>query len=386
MAVALIGARIFDGERMLDGAAVLVEGRRIVAIQPEAQLAPDVERVRLRGLLAPGFIDVQVNGGGGVLFNDQRTIAGIRAIGAAHRRYGTTGFLPTFITDTRERMAEAIGAAHAALDAEVPGVLGIHLEGPFLNPARKGVHDAAHMRAIGEDDLALMTSLGSGRALVTLAPEMVPMDAIRRLAAARVVVSAGHTGASYEIVMEARRHGLTGFTHLFNAMPPLASRTPGPVGAALDDRESWCGLIVDMHHVAPANVRIALAAKGPARVMLVTDAMPTVGSDLAAFHLLGQTVRREGGRLTTRDGTLAGSDLDMASAVRNTVQRLGVPLEDALRMASLVPATFLALDRELGRIAPGYRANLVLLDERLEVIDTWIDGAPSDRRDRDRSP
>jgi N-acetylglucosamine-6-phosphate deacetylase len=375
MALALVGARVFDGERMREDAAVVLEGRHIVAVRSEAELAPGIERQRVRGLLAPGFIDVQVNGGGGVLFNADPSVEAIGAIGTAHRRFGTTGFLPTFITDKREKMAAAIRAARAALDADVPGVLGLHLEGPFLNPARKGVHDAGFMRVLGDDDIALLASLGRGRTLVTLAPEMVPMAAIARLAAAGVIVAAGHTAASYAIVKEALGHGLTGFTHLFNAMPPLTGREPGPVGAALEDRAAWCGIIVDLHHVAPAALKIALAARGPDRMMLVTDAMPTVGSDLTRFDLLGQTVRRENGKLITADGTLAGSDLDMASAVRNVVRHLGVRLEDALRMAALSPAGFLKLDHELGRIAPGYRANLVLLDEGLKAIATWIDGA-----------
>ena len=375
MTLALVGARVFDGERMREDAAVVLEGRHIVAVRSEAELAPGIERQRVRGLLAPGFIDVQVNGGGGVLFNADPSVEAIRAIGTAHRRFGTTSFLPTFITDKCEKMAAAIRAARAALDADVPGVLGLHLEGPFLNPARKGVHDAGFMRVLGDDDIALLASLGRGRTLVTLAPEMVPMAAIARLAAAGVIVAAGHTAASYAIVKEALVHGLTGFTHLFNAMPPLTGREPGPVGAALEDCAAWCGIIVDLHHVAPAVLKIALAARGPDRMMLVTDAMPSVGSDLTSFDLLGQTVRRENGKLITADGTLAGSDLDMASAVRNAVRHLGVRREDALRMASLSPAGFLKFDHELGRIAPGYRANLVLLDEGLKAVATWIDGA-----------
>ena len=375
MALALVGARVFDGERIHEDAAVVVDGRRIAAVARAAELAPDIERHRVSGLLAPGFVDVQVNGGGGVLFNGDPSVSAIRAIGAAHRRFGTTGFLPTFITDKREKMVAAIAAVQTALDAEVPGVLGIHFEGPFLNPARRGVHEARFIRAITDDDVALLASLGRGRTLVTLAPEMVPMAAIARLAAAGVIVAAGHTAASYAIVKEALGHGLTGFTHLFNAMPPLTGREPGPIGAALEDRAAWCGIIVDLHHVAPAALKIALAARGPDRMMLVTDAMPSVGSDLTRFDLLGQTVRRENGKLTTADGTLAGSDLDMASAVCNAVRHLGVRLEDALRMASLSPAGFLKLDHELGRIAPGYRANLVLLDEDLKSVATWIDGA-----------
>ena len=375
MALALVGARVFDGERMRDGTAVVLESGRIAELRPVAGLPSGIERRSVAGLLAPGFIDVQVNGGGGVLFNADPTVDAIRSIGAAHRRFGTTGFLPTFITDRREKMKAAIAAVRAALEAGVPGVLGIHLEGPFLNPARKGVHDDAFMRPIDDADIALLASLGRGRTLVTLAPEMVPPGAIARLAAAGVIVAAGHTAASYETIKAARRQGLTGFTHLFNAMPPLAGREPGPAGAALEDRECWCGIIADLHHVAPATLRLALAARGTERTMLVTDAMPSVGTDLAHFDLLGQTIRRENGRLTTADGRLAGSDLDMASAVRNAVEHLGVSLDDALRMAARAPAAFLGLDRELGRIAPGFRADLVLLDDHLHVTETWIGGA-----------
>jgi N-acetylglucosamine-6-phosphate deacetylase len=374
MALALAGARVFDGERMRDGTAVVVEGAHVAAVMPVSDLPAGIERRRIEGLLAPGFIDVQVNGGGGALFNADPSADTIRAIGAAHRRFGTTGFLPTFITDRREKMRAAIDAVRAAIEVGVPGVLGIHLEGPFLNPERKGVHDAAHIRAIADEDIALMTSLGRARTLVTLAPEMVPPGTIARLASAGVVVAAGHTAASYDMIRQARREGLTGFTHLFNAMPPMSARAPGPAGAALEDRDCWFGIIADLHHVAPAMVRLALAAHGTERTMLVTDAMPSVGTDIAAFDLLGRTIRRENGRLTAPDGTLAGSDLDMATAVRNAVEILGVPLEQALRMASRSPAAFLRLDGAQGRIAPGFRADLVLLDERINAVDTWIGG------------
>jgi N-acetylglucosamine-6-phosphate deacetylase len=233
------------------------------------------------------------------------------------------------------------------------------------------------MRPVEAADMAVMTSLRVGRTLVTLAPERVPLEIIGRLTRAGVIVSAGHTAASHATIAAALRQGLTGFTHLFNAMPPLGHREPGPVGAALDDRGSWCGLIVDLHHVSATTLRIAIAAKGWDRMMLITDAMPTVGTELAGFTLLGRRVVRADGRLTTEDGTLAGSDLDMATAVRNVVQSLGRPLEQALAMASLVPATFLRLDDKLGRIAPGHRASLVLLDDRLQVVETWIDGVAS---------
>ncbi len=378
-AEALTGARIFDGTSLIDGAAVLIDAGRIVAVVPADGVPAGFGRRACAGLIAPGFIDCQVNGGGGVLFNDERTVGGIAAIGAAHRRFGTTGFLPTFITDDRARMAEAVTAAADAMTARVPGLIGVHLEGPFINPDRRGVHDARFVRPIEEADIALISGFTAGRMLVTLAPEAVPPAAVARLSQAGAIVSAGHTTADPETIAAARAAGLTGFTHLFNAMPPLAGRAPGPVGAALDDPDCWASLIIDLHHVSAVSLRVAIAARGWQRTMLVTDAMPLVGTDAAEFALLGRRIVRRDGRLTTEDGTLAGSDLDMATAVRNAVTRLGLPLEAALHMASGGPAAFLGLGHELGRIAPGYRANLVLLDDNLMVTGTWIDGIAADR-------
>ncbi|WP_445500897.1 N-acetylglucosamine-6-phosphate deacetylase [Microvirga sp. G4-2] len=374
MPIALTGARVFDGTHMLEGRAVVIENGRIIAVPQERDLGAGIRRRAVAGLLAPGFIDVQVNGGGGVLFNDMRSVEGLKTIAAAHRRYGTTGLLPTFITDTREKMAEAVEAMRSALFMRIPGVLGIHIEGPFISPERKGVHNPSFIRAMEEEDLDMLRSLKDGCTLVTLAPERNSMETIAKLAAAGVLVCAGHTASDYDTVTEAIRHGLRGFTHLYNAMPPLAGRDPGPVGAALDNRDTWCGFIVDGHHVSDASLRLAIAAKGTERMMIVTDAMAVTGTDMKSFDLHGRTIYRKDGRLTTEDGTLAGSDLDMASAVRNSVERLGLSLSDVLRMASLVPATFLRLDRELGRIAPGFRADLVLLDEGLHVQETWIGG------------
>jgi N-acetylglucosamine-6-phosphate deacetylase len=373
-AFALAGARLFDGARLSDGHAVIVEDGLIRAVVQDGAVPADVPVRRVAGLLAPGFIDIQVNGGGGVLLNDAPTVDGIRAIAGAHRRYGTTGMLPTLVTDTRERMAEAIAAIRAAMAEGVPGVLGIHLEGPYLNPERKGVHDPALMRRIEEEDIALVSSLGAGRTLLTIAPERTTPDVILRLADAGVILAAGHTAATYDEMRAARRAGLTGVTHLFNAMPPLQGRDPGVVGAALDDPDLWPSLIVDLFHVSAPSLRVALAARGFERTILVSDAMSTVGSDIRTFTLGGRLITRADGRLTTADGTIAGSDLDMATAVRNTVEALGLPIEAALHMASRAPAEFLGLGGELGRIAPGYRASLVLLDDGLRVTETWVDG------------
>jgi N-acetylglucosamine-6-phosphate deacetylase len=376
---ALAGARVFDGSALREGVAVIIEGSRIAAVVAERDVPASVPTERIDGLLAPGFIDIQVNGGGGVLFNDDRSMEAIAAIGAAHRPFGTTGFLPTLVTDTRATMAEAVAAANAALAARVPGLLGLHLEGPFLSPERKGIHAAALMRVPDEEDLRAVTSLVGGKMLITLAPEKVPPEVIARLAAAGCILSAGHTAASYADIVAARAAGLTGFTHLFNAMPPLAGREPGPVGAAMDDPGAWASIIVDLIHVSAPSLRAAIAARGYERTILTSDAMPTVGSSADGFVLHGRKITLSEGKLAHSDGTLAGAHLDMATAVRNAIEHLGVPLEAALHMASRAPAEFLGLGAELGRISPGYRASLLLLDDDLAVTGTWIDGAVSTR-------
>ncbi len=375
---ALAGAGVFDGETIRAGLAVLIEGESVAAVVPDGDTPKGVERIAIDGLLAPGFVDLQVNGGGGVLFNATPTADAIRAIGAAHRACGTTGFLVTFITDSTEKMGEAVEATRQALDARVPGLLGIHLEGPFLNPAKRGIHDAEYVRAPNQGDLALLDELPVGRTLVTLAPERVPPGLIERLTRAGVIVAAGHTDADYDQAMSGFARGIAGVTHLFNAMTPLASRAPGMVGAALDHKPAWCGLIVDGHHVHPAALRAAISAKPKGTMILVTDAMPPAAGGPAAFDLGGRPIRAEGGRLVGADGTLAGADLDMARAVSNAVRMLGLDLEEALRMASLYPAHALGLD-DRGRIAAGQRADLVLLDGKLRVTDTWIGGERGDR-------
>ena len=315
-----------------------------------------------------------MNGGGGALFNNEPTLETIRRIGRAHRRFGTTGFLPTLISDDLHVVAQAVAAVQAALDAAVPGVLGIHIEGPFLSAERRGVHDSAKFRELDEDAFRLLTSLRGGRTLVTLAPEITTPEVIRRLAAAGVIVCAGHTNATYPVIRAALDHGLRGFTHLFNAMSQLTPREPGVVGAALADRDSWCGIIVDGRHVDPVVLQLALRCKPLDRFMLVTDAMANVGTDDATFELQGRSIRVDQNAYVDEFGRLAGSHMDMATAVRNAMTMLGLGLADAARMASAHPAAFLGLSAETGTIAAGRRANLVLVDDELTVVRTWIDG------------
>ncbi|QNR97998.1 N-acetylglucosamine-6-phosphate deacetylase [Stenotrophomonas sp. 169] len=373
----LRNARMLVGDEFRDDLAVVLEAGRITAVLPDA--APSLghagEQVDLQGgWLLPGFIDVQVNGGGGALFNNTPDVATLRTIASAHRRFGTTALLPTLISDDLEVMRAAIAATHDAIAQAVPGVLGIHLEGPYIAPARKGTHDASKFRVPDADEIALAASLDNGVTLLTLAPERVPLETIRALVERGVIVAAGHTAASYEEVRAGLDAGIRGFTHLYNAMSPLQGREPGAVGAALEDRDSWVGIIVDGVHVHPGSLRVALAAKPRGRLLLVTDAMPPVGAAEPSYVLYGETITAIEGVVRNAAGSLAGSALDMATAVRNTVQLLGQPLAEAARMASTYPAQFLNVDDRMGHIAEGFQADLVVLDDALQVRGTWIAG------------
>ncbi|MCP3100212.1 N-acetylglucosamine-6-phosphate deacetylase [Myxococcus sp. K15C18031901] len=379
---ALLGARLFTGEQQLDGHALVLEDGRIADVVPESVLPAGVETRRLpeNTLLAPGFIDLQVNGAGGVLFNETPTPDAALAIASTLRRFGTTALLPTFITDDPRRALQAQAAALEATARPEAGVLGLHLEGPFISPERAGVHDARFIRAPDDGAVESLVALAEqldrlgGRLLVTLAPEHVADDVLQRLAAGGVVLSVGHTAASHERTLQAVKAGVRGFTHLFNAMPPITGRQPGPVLAGFEADEAWCGIIVDGHHVHPANLRLLLKTKPRGKVLLVSDAMPPVGTQATSFTLYGKHILRHDGRLMTENGTLAGADIDQATAVGNAVRLLDVSLDEALRMASLYPAHALGLEDSRGRLAPGLRADLALLAEDLTVLATWVGG------------
>jgi N-acetylglucosamine-6-phosphate deacetylase len=374
MISAVAADQVYDGKTLRRDCAVVIEGTQIRAVVARKELPAAIALRQLpKGTwLAPGFIDTQVNGGGDVLFNDDPSPRGIAAIAAAHRRFGTTALLPTLLSDTPEKM-RAAGDAVAALAATEPMVIGLHYEGPFLSPDKAGVHDLRMIRRPRRGDIEVLTSLRGGVTVVTLAPEEVPSGFISRLVAAGVRVALGHSMASYEHTRRALAEGLTGFTHLFNAVRPLASREPGPIAAALETPEAWFGVIVDGEHVAPALLRLAL--RGAGNPMLVTDAMPPVGGRCKAFSLCGESIVVRGGRCVTAAGRLAGSTLDMASAVRNCVRLLGLPLSAALTLASAAPARFLGVDGRLGYLAPAHRADLVALDpEAVQVLATWVAG------------
>ena len=375
---AILGARIFDGQDWHDDAALLIEFGQVSAIVRAADVPAHAEAIRLDGgMIAPGFIDLQVNGGGGVLLNNAPTVDSIRTICAAHAQFGTTALLPTLITDTVAVNEAAIAAGVAAVAQGIPGFIGLHLEGPHLSVARKGTHDPALIRPMDAADLARLVAAKSKipNLLVTVAAETVTPEQIRALSDAGIIVSLGHSDAGYAEASAAFAAGASMATHLFNAMSQLGNREPGVVGAALFNGHVHTGLIADGIHVHPAAIQLALRAKaGPGHIFLVTDAMSQTGTDLTSLTLNGREITRADGALRLADGTLAGADLDMIDAVTFMHKEIGLSLDEALRMASLYPAEAMGIAADYGNLAPGAVASFVHLDETLHVQSTWIAG------------
>lgn len=379
MKMALVGARIFTGDEFLNDHAVVIEGEQIVAVVPVAELVESIPQVAFAGgIIAPGFIDLQVNGGGGVLFTSDTSVGAIQTMLNGHRSTGTTSFLPTLISDTRAVHQAGVKAVADAVDAGLKGVLGVHVEGPFFSLARRGAHNERYIREMEQADIDWLAASANGptnfKVMVTLAPEHAVPGQIKQLSSAGVIVCAGHTDADYRTVVNALEEGLSGFTHLYNAMRPTTGREPGVVGAALDDANSWCGIIIDTYHVHAASARIACAAKPKGKMYLVTDAMSTVGSSDKSFQLYGETIHENSGCLVNEDGRLAGSAIGMIDAVRLNTEWVGMGLSESLRMASLYPAEFMQVDNCLGRVKAGFRADLVHFTEDYRVTHTWIAG------------
>lgn len=376
--LAIIASQIFDGDRWLFGHALLLAGSRIHSVVAADELPDGLARLDLgEGTLAPGLIDLQVNGGGGVMLNNQPDAAGVSAIAAAHRQFGTTGLLPTLISDTPEKQRQAVAAVSKARAGGEAGILGVHIEGPFFAKERRGTHRADMIRRMTDEDLDWLCGLDEFPVILTLAPEHAGTGAIERLAGAGLLVCAGHTDASYTCIRGAIDAGLRGFTHLFNAMSPLGSREPGTVGAALEDRGTWAGIIADGHHVHPAVIRLAQRLKPAGKLLLVSDAMASVGAADKGFEVYGERIEEVNGRLVNAEGRLAGSAIALIDAVRVAHEQAGIELGECLRMASLYPATVLGLDGQLGRLQAGYRADLLFFTTNYTVTHSWVAGVKS---------
>ena len=366
---AFLGAAIFDGETLHAGKVLVVDSQGTPAITEDAPTGCPCD-VLDGGILTPGFVDLQVNGGGGLMFNDAPEVATLERMAEAHRQTGSAALLPTLITDTPEHTAAAIDAVEQAIAEDVPGIVGLHLEGPHLSVARKGAHDPNLIRRMDDDDLATITRAAEriANVMVTIAPESTTPAQIRRLSDAGIVVSLGHTDADYATCMEAFDAGARCSTHLFNAMSQMGNREPGLVGATLARDDVHAGLIADGIHVHPATMRNALAAKAsPEKVFLVTDAMATAGSDITTFQLNGRDILRQGGRLTLQDGTLAGADLDFPRALAVLTGSVGENLETALRRATSAPVILLRDKRGLGSLAGGLQGMIHLQGSEFRV-------------------
>lgn len=363
--------------KLQSGMALIVDNGHIDKIIPAGQIGEDLPIVDLNGhRLIPGLVDLQVNGGNGVLFNDSPTVASLQRIAEAHWQFGTTAFLPTLISDDLDKVKIAIKAVSDAIAAGVPGIVGIHIEGPFLNIDRSGIHDRMKIRPFDSEGLEAITAVKGGRTLITLAPECMRREDLQSLLDRDILICAGHTNATYSQMAEAFNAGVCGVTHLFNAMSQLTNREPGAVGAALNNPDSWCCMIVDGKHVHPASLQIAFKAKGGhQRLILVTDAMPTVGLENKTFQLNGEDVAVVDGVCQDRFGTLAGSDLDMAQSVLNAQSLMGTTFAQAIEMGSINPATFLGMQDGMGSLTAGKKANMVLIDPHGRAHTTWIKGS-----------
>ncbi len=366
----LFAPKLFDGVSILEAKVMTINNGMIESLVDGSQEQADV---CLQGLVAPGFIDTQVNGGGARLFNNDPDLQTLARMTAAHARFGTTAMMPTLITDKVETMQYAADAVAEAMANALPSVLGIHFEGPHLSIDKRGIHPDKQIRAITDDELALFFRKDLGKVCVTLAPENVSTDIIKELVEHGVIVSLGHSNADSETTLAAIEAGASGFTHLFNAMSPLQSRAAGVTGAALLS-DCYTGLIADLHHVCKHSAQLAIKVKSPNKLMLVTDSMSHIGTNQQALEFAGSTIYKHDDKLTLQDGTLAGSALSMSQALQNTVHELGHSVEDAITMASATPANFLNVQDSKGFLKMGYDADFVCLNSDLSVTNTYVAG------------
>lgn len=373
MITTLIADQLFDGKTLHVNRPISIEDGKIIAFDT----IKGATEKKVRGLLTAGFIDTQVNGGGGYLLNQDTNLHTLKAMSTAHAKFGSSSLLPTLITSNVQKIAQTADLISNAIAQHTPGIIGIHFEGPHISEPKKGIHSGEQIRSLSQQELDIYCRDDLGIKIVTLAPENVNCEIIKTLVAHNVHVCLGHSNATFEQAQAALAAGATGFTHLFNAMSALESRAPNMVGAALLDEHSWCGLILDGHHVHPSSAKLAYRAKAAHKMMLVTDSMSTIGSEQSQFHFDGHDINLIGDKLTSNSGQLAGSALNMITAVNNATQMLAIPLTDALNMASLYPAEFLGIADTRGQLSIGANADLTLLsttNSSPRVVNTWIGG------------
>ena len=380
MKQALLGSQIFCGERFYDDHALLVEGKSIVDIVDKNNTPDNFNKIELdQGILAPGFIDLQVNGGGGVLFNNSPNKESLNTIIKAHQFFGTTSVMPTVISDSLEVLEQCIKTVTEEIKNN-SSLLGIHIEGPFFNTKYRGVHQKQYISAINSDYLNLFESLKGFPVMLTLAPECISSQQLKHLTSLGIKTLAGHSDATYDELDDAIKNGLDGFTHLFNAMGQISAREPGVVGSALHFENTFASIIVDLHHVHPSLIQLAYQLKPKGKLFFISDSMATINHGKPSFELYDEVVNESDGRLVNSEGKLAGSSITQIDAVKNVYQKCNIPLNQALAMASRYPAEYLGIENHLGSLKPGYRADLVHFDSNFKVHNVWVSGKQINRK------
>ena len=380
MKQALLGSQIFCGERFYDDHALLVEGKSIVDIVDKNNTPDNFNKIELdQGILAPGFIDLQVNGGGGVLFNNSPNKESLNTIIKAHQFFGTTSIMPTVISDSLEVLEQCIKTVTEEIKNN-SSLLGIHIEGPFFNTKYRGVHQKKYISSINSDYLNLFESLKGFPVMLTLAPECISSQQLKHLTSLGIKTLAGHSDASYDKLDDAIKNGLDGFTHLFNAMGQISAREPGVVGSALHFENTFASIIVDLHHVHPSLIQLAYQLKPKGKLFFISDSMATINHGKPSFELYDEVVNESDGRLVNSEGKLAGSSITQIDAVKNVYQKCNIPLNQALAMASRYPAEYLGIENHLGSLKPGYRADLVHFDSNFKVHNVWVSGKQINRK------
>ena len=380
MKQALLGSQIFCGERFYDDHALLVEGKSIVDIVDKNNTPDNFNKIELdQGILAPGFIDLQVNGGGGVLFNNSPNNESLNTIIKAHQFFGTTSIMPTVISDSLEVLEQCIKTVTEEIKNN-SSLLGIHIEGPFFNTKYRGVHQKQYISTINSDYLNLFESLKGFPVMLTLAPECISSQQLKHLTSLGIKTLAGHSDASYDKLDDAIKNGLDGFTHLFNAMGQISAREPGVVGSALHFENTFASIIVDLHHVHPSLIQLAYELKPTGKLFFISDSMATINHGKPSFELYDEVVNESDGRLVNSEGKLAGSSITQIDAVKNVYQKCNIPLNQALAMASRYPAEYLGIENHLGSLKPGYRADLVHFDSNFKVHNVWVSGKQINRK------
>ncbi|MCK3657858.1 N-acetylglucosamine-6-phosphate deacetylase [Pasteurellaceae bacterium Pebbles2] len=375
MKYALINSVIYTAYEVLYGQAVIVEDDKIAAILPESELPPDIQRLDLKGHnLTAGFIDLQLNGCGGVMVNEEPTVKTLEIMQATNVRYGCTSFLPTFITAPDEGIKSAVKMMRDYLKTHQNQALGLHLEGPYLSREKKGVHREEYIREISPEMKDFLCENADVITKITLAAENPTARYIPDFVEKGIVVSVGHSNATYDVAKQAFANGATFATHLHNAMSPISSgRAMGVVGAVLDSDDVYTGIIVDGLHVEFGNIKIAKRAKGE-KLCIVTDSTAAAGADIEQFQFVGKTVYVRDGKCYDVNGTLGGASITMIESVENAVKQVGIPLDETLRMCNLYPAQAIGVDDKLGSIEVGKIANLTVFTHDFQIINTAVNG------------